>query len=77
LLACGLARPVQADGNPPYEIYLYNAQGVPVDVTSTCYCANGYVYADATGGLIGVASYQKGHIYDLAGDDIGLLVANS
>jgi hypothetical protein len=75
LLASAACLPVHAD-TPPYEIYLYNAQGAPVDVTSSYYSQNGYVYTNS-GTLIGTASYQKGHIYDLSGNDIGLIVANN
>jgi hypothetical protein len=71
------ASPVYANGASPYEIYLYNAQGIPVDVTASYYTANGYVYSDATGDIIGIADYQKGHVYDMSGDDIGLLISNN
>jgi hypothetical protein len=75
-LVGGLSIPVYGADTPPYELYLYNAQGVPIDVTASYYCQNSYVYSDATGDVVGIALYQKGHIYDLSGNDIGLIVTN-
>jgi hypothetical protein len=73
LLGCSLCVPASADLPDGDSIWLYNAQGVLVNVTSTTSYSDGDVY-NSNGTLIGTVNLEYDpHIYGLSGGVIGII----